>query len=69
MATMASSRRGRPVYTFIPYTINNKPYMIASYLCTPLVRFSLDSLKGSKVVGHDDRRARQPEPAARHDPV
>jgi hypothetical protein len=40
-----------PVYTFIPYTINNKPYLIASYLCTPLVRFSLDSLKGSKVVG------------------
>jgi len=40
-----------PVYTFIPYTINNKPYIIASYLCTPLVRFSLDSLKGSKVVG------------------
>ena len=40
-----------PVYAFIPYTINNKPYLIASYLCTPLVRFSLDSLKGSKVVG------------------
>ena len=40
-----------PVYTFIPYTIDNKPYIIASYLCTPLVRFSLDSLKGSKVVG------------------
>jgi len=40
-----------PVYTFIPYTINNKPHIIASYLCTPLVRFSLDSLTGSKVVG------------------
>jgi hypothetical protein len=40
-----------PVYTFIPYTIDNKPYVIASYTCTPLVRFSLDSLKGSKVVG------------------
>jgi hypothetical protein len=40
-----------PVYTFIPYTIDNKPYIIASYLCTPLVRFSLDSLKGSKIVG------------------
>jgi hypothetical protein len=40
-----------PVYTFIPYTIDNKPHIIASYLCTPLVRFSLDSLKGSKVVG------------------
>src|SRR4029077_8023034 len=40
-----------PVYTFIPYTIDNKPYVIASYTCTPLVRFSMDSLKGSKVVG------------------
>jgi hypothetical protein len=40
-----------PVYTFIPYTIDNKPYVIASYTCTPLVKFSLDSLKGSKVVG------------------
>jgi len=40
-----------PVYTFIPYTIDNKPHIIASYLCTPLVRFSLDSLKGPKVVG------------------
>ena len=25
--------------------------MIASYTCTPLVKFSMDSLKGSKVVG------------------
>jgi hypothetical protein len=40
-----------PVNTFIPYTIDNKQYLIASYTCTPLVRFSLDSLKGSKVVG------------------
>ena len=40
-----------PVYTFIPYTIDNKPYVIASYTCTPLVRFSLDSLNGGKVVG------------------
>jgi hypothetical protein len=40
-----------PVYTFIPYTIDSKPYVIASYTCTPLVRFPLDSLKGSKVVG------------------
>jgi hypothetical protein len=40
-----------PVYTFIPYTVNNKKELIASYLCTPLVLFPLDSLKGSKVVG------------------
>ena len=40
-----------PVNTFIPYSVNNKQYLIASYTCTPLVRFSLDSLTGSKVVG------------------
>jgi hypothetical protein len=40
-----------PVYTFIPYTIDSKPYVIASYTCTPLVKFSMESLKGSKVVG------------------
>src|SRR5262249_14926206 len=38
-------------YTFIPYTIDGKPYIIASYTCTPLVKFPVDSLKGSKVVG------------------
>jgi hypothetical protein len=40
-----------PVNTFIPYSIDNKPYVIASYTCTPLVRFPLESLKGSKVLG------------------
>jgi hypothetical protein len=40
-----------PVYTFIPYTIDSKPHVIASYTCTPLVKFSMDSLKGTKVVG------------------
>jgi len=40
-----------PIYTFIPYTIDNKPYVIASYTCTPLVKFPIDSLKGSKVLG------------------
>ncbi len=40
-----------PVYTFIPYTIDAKPYVIASYTCTPLVKFPMDSLKGTKVQG------------------
>jgi hypothetical protein len=40
-----------PVYTFIPYTIGATPHVIASYTCTPLVKFPMDSLKGSKVVG------------------
>jgi hypothetical protein len=40
-----------PIYTFVPYTIDGRPHVIASYTCTPLVKFPLDSLKGSKVVG------------------
>jgi hypothetical protein len=40
-----------PVYTFIPYSIGGKAHIIASYTCTPLVRFPVDSLAGSKVVG------------------
>jgi len=40
-----------PVYTFIPYSIDSKQYVIASYTCTPLVKFPVDSLKGSKVLG------------------
>jgi hypothetical protein len=40
-----------PVYTFIPYSIDSKPHVIASYTCTPLVKFPMDSLKGTKVVG------------------
>jgi hypothetical protein len=41
-----------PVYTFLPYMINNQPNLIASYLCTPLVKFPIASLKpGEKVRG------------------
>ena len=41
-----------PVYTFVPTTINGQPHLIAGYLCTPLVRFPVDSLKtGEKVRG------------------
>lgn len=41
-----------PVYTFVPYRIGDKPHLIAGYLCTPLVKFPLDSLKaGAKVQG------------------
>ena len=28
-----------PVYAFVPYTIDNQPYIIGAYLCTPLVKF------------------------------
>jgi hypothetical protein len=41
-----------PVYTFLPYTLNNQPHLIAGYLCTPLVKFPISTLKpGDKVRG------------------
>ena len=41
-----------PVFTFVPYEINDEPSIIASYLCTPLVKFPVSALKpGSKVQG------------------
>jgi hypothetical protein len=41
-----------PVRTFVSYTIDKKPYILAAYTCTPLVKFQLSDLRpGSKVVG------------------
>ncbi len=41
-----------PVFTFVPYTIDGVPSIVASYLCTPLVKFPVSALKpGSKVQG------------------
>lgn len=41
-----------PVYTFVPYTVDNTPHLIAGYLCTPLVKFPVSALTGTqKVVG------------------
>ena len=41
-----------PVYTFVPYEIDDEPHLIAGYLCTPLVKFPLRDLKpGGKVMG------------------
>ena len=41
-----------PVYTFVPYRVENAPHLIAGYLCTPLVKFPVSSLKpGEKVMG------------------
>jgi len=40
------------IRAFIPMTIDGKPSLLAGYTCTPLVRFSLDSLQsGTKVRG------------------
>lgn len=41
-----------PIYTFVPYEIDNEPHLIASYLCTPLVKFPVASLRpGADVRG------------------
>ena len=41
-----------PVFTFVPYKIDGESSIVASYLCTPLVKFPVSALKtGSKVQG------------------
>jgi len=41
-----------PVNAFLPYTLNNQPYLLAGYTCTPLVKFPIGDLKaGTKVRG------------------
>jgi hypothetical protein len=41
-----------PVYTFLPETIAGVPSLLASYICTPLVKFPVANLKpGAKVRG------------------
>lgn len=41
-----------PVNAFVPYTIDGKPYLLAGYTCTPLVKFPIADLKpGDKVRG------------------
>ena len=32
------------MYAFVPYTIDNQPYIIGGYLCTPLVKFPVSAL-------------------------
>ncbi len=41
-----------PVRTFVPYTIGDKPHILAAYTCTPLVKVSLSDLRpGAHVRG------------------
>jgi len=51
----ASHRRfetNSPIRTFLPYKVNNQDTILASYTCTPLVKFPVSSLKpGTKVMG------------------
>lgn len=39
-----------PIRTFLPYALDGKPYILASYLCTPLVTFPLGDLKAGQHV-------------------
>jgi hypothetical protein len=39
-----------PVRTFVPYALKGKLHVLAAYLCTPLVTFSVDSLKDRQHV-------------------
>ena len=39
-----------PVRTFLPIRINGKSYLLASYLCTPLVLFPIDDLVDNRHV-------------------
>lgn len=34
-----------PINTFVPYTVNGERHIIASYTCTPLVKFPVSALK------------------------
>jgi hypothetical protein len=41
-----------PIRTFAPYEINGQSYLLAAYMCTPLVKLPVDQLKtGAKVQG------------------
>jgi len=37
-----------PIKTFLPYELNGKPHLVASYTCTPLVIFPLDAMEPGK---------------------
>lgn len=38
------------VRTFVPFKIGDEPYLLAGFVCTPLVKFPLQDLKGEKIV-------------------
>jgi len=41
-----------PVRTFVPFTVNGEPHLLAAYTCTPLVTIPVSQLKpGSKLQG------------------
>ena len=39
-----------PIRTFLPYTLKGQPYVLAAFLCTPLVTFRASDMVGGKHV-------------------
>jgi hypothetical protein len=39
-----------PIRSFLPYSINGKPHLVAAYLCTPVATFPLEALKDKAKV-------------------
>jgi hypothetical protein len=39
-----------PVRTFVPYVLKGKPYLLAAYLCTPLVTIPVADIQGGKHI-------------------
>ena len=37
-----------PIFSFLPYEISGKKHLLAGYLCTPLVTFPLDEVRGKE---------------------
>ncbi len=41
-----------PIRTFVPFTVGNRPQLVAAYTCTPLVQFPISELRpGAKIKG------------------
>ena len=38
------------VRTFVPFKIGDEPYLLAGFVCTPLVKFPIETLKGNESV-------------------
>jgi len=51
-AAHAKTEENSQIRTFVPFTIDGKPSLLAGFVCTPLVQFDLSALQtGEKVKG------------------
>uniref|UniRef100_A0A7C2K0D2 ScyD/ScyE family protein n=1 Tax=Schlesneria paludicola TaxID=360056 RepID=A0A7C2K0D2_9PLAN len=49
-AAHARTEENAQIRTFVPFTIDGKPSLLAGFVCTPLVQFDLSALQGSEKV-------------------